>query len=80
MEKVTVQQARKDISRLLDAVAAGNEIIIMRRNKPAATLTAAPSTPGKSVKFPNRAEFRRCLPKAKISSAQLIREMREERY
>ena len=80
MQTVSVQQARKDISRLLDAVATGDKVVIMRRNKPAATLTAIHSAPGKSVKFPDRTEFRRRLPKAKTSSAQLMREMREERY
>lgn len=80
MQKVTVQQARKDISRLLDAVAVGETVVIMRRGKPVANLTAVSSVPGKIVKFPNRDEFRHRLPTAKISSAQLIREIREEKY
>ncbi len=79
MQHVTVQQARKDISRLLDAVAGGDEITIIRRGKPVANLTAVVSARRKTVKFPDRKEFRCCLPKAKISSAQLIREIREEK-
>jgi len=79
MQNVTVQQARKDISRLLDAVAGGDEITIIRRGKPVANLTAVVSAPRKTVKFPDREEFRRRLPKAKISSAQLMREIREEK-
>ena len=80
MQIVTVQQARKDISRLLDAVAVGERVVIMRRGKPVANLTAVSSVPGKIVKFPNRDEFRHSLPKAKTSSTQLIREIREEKY
>ncbi len=33
MQSVTVQQARKDIGRLLDAVIGGDQIIITSRNK-----------------------------------------------
>lgn len=79
MQIVTVQQARKDISRLLDAVAEGDEITIMRRGKPAAILKAAASTQEKCVKFPDRSSFRQELPRAKIPSTQLVRDMREEK-
>lgn len=79
MQKVTVQQARKDISRLLDAVAGGDEITIMRRGKPAAILKAAVSAPDKCIQFPDRTAFRRNLPTAKTSSALLVREIREEK-
>ncbi len=79
MQIVTVQQARKDISRLLDAVAAGEKVTIMRRGKPAAELVSVSSSDGARVKFPPRDEFRHNLPKACITSAQLIRDLRDEK-
>ena len=42
MQKVNVREARQQISRLLDAVALGEEIVIMRHGKPAARLLPIP--------------------------------------
>ncbi len=79
MQSVTVQQARKDMSRLLDAVAGGDKVIITRRNKPVASLTAIEnsSRQGK-IHFPDRTAFRRRLPKAETPAAQLLRDIRDE--
>jgi antitoxin (DNA-binding transcriptional repressor) of toxin-antitoxin stability system len=80
MQSVTVQQARKDMSRLLDAVIGGDIIIITRRNKPVANLSAITSTfHGESVRFKDRTTFRTHLPRAKTSSTELIRQMRDEK-
>jgi len=80
MQSVTVQQARKDMSRLLDAVIGGDDIIITRRNKPVANLSSiASSTHGELVRFEDRKTFRTNLPKAKTSSTELIRQMRDEK-
>jgi len=80
MQSVTVQQARKDMSRLLDAVIGGDNIVITRRNKPVANLSAIiSSTHGELARFKDRTTFRTCLPKAKISSTELIRQMRDEK-
>jgi prevent-host-death family protein len=79
MQQVTVQQARKDMSRLLDAVAGGDRVVITRRNKPVANLCAITHNNHKeTIQFPDRTAFRKNLPIAKTSSMQLVRNMRDE--
>ncbi len=79
MQRVTVQQARKDMSRLLDAVVGGDLVIITRRNKPVANLSAITNNNHEeTVQFSDRTAFRKHLPTAKTSSVQLIRKMRDE--
>lgn len=81
MQRVTVQQARKDMSRLLDAVVNGEQVIITRRNKPVATLSSIADNGNREepARFPDRTIFRKHLPAAKVSSVQLIRQMRDEK-
>lgn len=80
MQSVTVQQARKDMSRLLDAVASGDKVIITRRNKPVANLSAIEnSNLQKNIQFPDRTAFRKRLPKAETPAAKLVRDMRDEK-
>jgi prevent-host-death family protein len=40
MKRVTIHEAKTHLSRLLEDVAAGREVIIFRRNQPAARLVA----------------------------------------
>jgi len=78
MQTINVRETREKLSNLLDAVAAGEEVVILRHGKPAARLTAA--LPEK-VHFPNRSELRASLPPVQESSAHAVRELRdEERY
>lgn len=79
MQKVSVREARQHIGRLLDAVAAGEEIVITRRGKPAARMVATSELETEKVRFPDRSALRAMLPPAKVPSAMLIREMRDER-
>ncbi|MBL0700516.1 MAG: type II toxin-antitoxin system prevent-host-death family antitoxin [Desulfosarcina sp.] len=79
MQKVNVREARQQISRLLDAVEAGEEILIMRRGKPTARLLPASEIETGKMRFPDRSTLRAMLPPAKLPSAELIREMRDER-
>lgn len=80
MQKVNVREARQQISRLLDAVAVGEEIIIMRRGKPAARLLPPTSKVEKGeIRFSDRSALRAMLPASKQPAAQLIREIRDER-
>ena len=79
MQKVNVREARQQISRLLDAVALGEEIIIMRRGKPAARLLPIPEDETIRDCFPDRSALRAKVPRAKISAVEIIREMRDER-
>jgi prevent-host-death family protein len=78
MQTINVRETREKLSNLLDAVAAGEEVVILRHGKPAARLTAALP---KKIQFPNRSELRASLPPTRESSAHAVRELRdEERY
>nr|WP_297402570.1 type II toxin-antitoxin system prevent-host-death family antitoxin [uncultured Marinobacter sp.] len=78
MQTINVRETREKLSHILDAVAAGEDIVILRHGKPAARLTAA--FPEK-IQFPNRSGLRASLPACQESSAQAVRELRdEERY
>ncbi len=79
MQRVTVRETRQQISRLLDAVAAGEEIVIMRRGKPAARLLPTSEIETGRIHFPDRSTLRAMVPPAKLSAAELIRKMRDER-
>ncbi len=79
MQKINVKDARRNISRLLDQVNAGEEIIIFRRGKPVARMLKVDNQGSKPVRFPNRSSFRSRLPSMKQSSASLIRDIRDER-
>ena len=78
MQTINVRETREKLSNLLDAVAAGEEIVILRHGKPAARLTAAhPET----IQFLDRSGLRASLPPSRESSAKTVRELRdEERY
>lgn len=78
MQTINVRETRERLSSLLDAVAAGDEVVILRHGKPAARLTAA--LPEK-IQFPDRSKLRASLPPVRENAAQAVRELRdEERY
>jgi prevent-host-death family protein len=78
MQTINVRETREKLSILLDAVAAGEEVVILRHGKPAARLTGA--LPEK-VRFPDRSELRASLPPSRQGSAHMVRKLRdEERY
>jgi prevent-host-death family protein len=78
MRTINVRETRERLSALLDAVAVGEEITILRHGKPVARLTAV--LPEK-IQFSNRSELRAALPPALQSSAQVVRELRDgERF
>lgn len=79
MHEVNVKEARRPISRLLDEVCAGQEVVIFRRGKPVARLTRIDENETGSLQFPDHSELRRKLPSMGQSSASLIRRMRRER-
>ena len=79
MQRVNVREARQQISRLLDTVATGEEIVIMRHGKPAARLLPASDVETGKMRFPDRSALRAMIPPAKLPAAELIREMRDER-
>ena len=75
MSTVTLAEAKTHLSHLLDQVQAGEEVIITRRGQPVARISPVekPKQPIKPL-----AEFRRHMPRWRKSSAELLREMREE--
>lgn len=77
-----VHEARNRISQLLDAVAAGEEVIILRHGQPAARLvgaepTSAQAEPG-TVRFPDRSKLRDELPPMQEPAAETVRGLRDE--
>ncbi len=79
MQKVNVKDARRNISRLLDEINAGEEIILLRRGKPVARMVQVENDEKEPLRFPDRTLFRSKLPPMKQSSASLIRDIRDER-
>jgi prevent-host-death family protein len=80
MEVVNVREARENIARLLDAVSAGAEVVIVRRGKPVAKLVNISGSQRGPLRFTDRRSLREKLPPAVRPSAELIRALREERY
>lgn len=78
MTMVNVRETREKLSRLLDAVAAGEEVVIMRRGRPVARLVPAGAS---EVAFRSRRALREALPPARRPIAEEVRAGRdEERY
>ncbi|MFC4260542.1 type II toxin-antitoxin system Phd/YefM family antitoxin [Marinobacter lacisalsi] len=75
MQTITVRETKERLEQLLDAVAAGEDIVIVRRGKPAARLTAV--APG-AVQFPDSAALRGMLPPVRENSTRAVRSLREE--
>lgn len=75
MSTVTLAEAKTHLSHLLDEVEAGEEVVITRRGRPIARISPVekPKLPVKSL-----AEFRSRMPGWRKSSAELLREMRDE--
>lgn len=75
MSTVTLAEAKTHLSHLLDQVEAGEEVVITRRGRPIARISPVekPKQPIKSL-----AEFRKRMPGWRKSSAELLREMRDE--
>ena len=75
MQTITVRETRERLSSLLDAVAAGEEVMILRRGKPVARLS--PPQP-EAIRFIDRSELRASLPQSKETAAAVVRHLREE--
>ena len=77
MVTVNLVQAKARLSELLDKVEAGRDILITRRGKAVAHLSAA-IQPKKPLPLQDLAEFRAGMPKLRRPAAELLREMRDE--
>jgi prevent-host-death family protein len=73
---ISVKEARKRFSELLDRVLQGEEVVVLRRGKEVARLVP----PEKSIKcLPDLSEFRQSIGQQGTSAVELIREERERR-
>jgi prevent-host-death family protein len=77
METVSLAEAKAHLSQLIDKVESGEEIVITRHGRPVARV-APVEHPKKPIDFEALAEFRKTVPPLRKSSAELLREMRDE--
>jgi prevent-host-death family protein len=75
MVTVNLAQAKARLSELLDKVESGQAVVITRRGRPVANLSAvtSPKRPLKSM-----AAFRARMPRLRRSSTSLLREARDQ--
>ena len=78
MVTVNLAQAKARLSELLDQVEAGQEVVITRRGKAVAHLSAA-VRPKKPLPLRDLAGFRAAMPRLRGPAAELLREVRDER-
>lgn len=79
MSEVSVAQAKAHLSEILDRVEAGETVTITRRGKAVARLSGI-EAPRKPIDFEALRKLRESLPPLERSSAEIIREMRDEGY
>ena len=77
MVTVNLAQAKARLSELLDRVEAGQEIVITRRGRAMAHLSAVIG-PKKPLPLGELAGFRASMPRLRRPAAELLREVREE--
>jgi prevent-host-death family protein len=77
VRQVSVTEARRNWSRLLAAVEAGESVIITRHGRPVARL----APPGGAARFLDRAALRAGVPPMRDSAGESIAKLRDdERY
>lgn len=75
----SVAEAKTHMSEMLDRAEKGEKVVITRRGEPVVQLAPVKTaTPG--IDFARLRALRATMPKAKTSSARLIRMMRDEKY
>jgi prevent-host-death family protein len=77
MHTVSVAEAKANLSKVLNRVQAGEDVVITRRGKPVARIAAMKDA---LEPIPSLEKFRATLPKAKTPSVKIIRQMRDETY
>ena len=78
MLTVNLVQAKAHLSELLDKVEAGEEVIITRHGRAVAHIRPV-SRPKHPLRLDDLAEFRATMPPLRGSSAQSLREARDQR-
>lgn len=77
MRWVSVTEARREWSKLLAAMEAGESVTITRYGKPVAHLMP----PGSAARLPDAASLRASMPPMRESAGEFIRKLRDdERY
>lgn len=77
MVTISLVQAKARLSELVDKVEAGQEVVITRRGKPVAHLSAA-VRPRKPLPLRDLARFRETMPPLRRPAVELLREARDE--
>jgi prevent-host-death family protein len=77
MKAINLAEAKAHLSELVNKAQSGEETVIMRRGQPVARLAPIAAT---KLALRSLAAFRATLPKARKSSAELIRKLRDEGY
>ena len=75
MVTVSVAQAKARLSELINTVEGGEEVLITRRGKAVARVSAAQP---KKQRLPDLTEFRASLPKPRVPLSRVLRKMRAE--
>ena len=78
MVTVGLAQAKARLSELVDKVEAGQEVVITRRGKAVAHLSAV-VMPKKPLPLRDLARFRETMPRLRRPAAEVLREARDER-
>jgi prevent-host-death family protein len=77
MVRVSLAEAKARLSELLDQVEAGEELVITRHGRAVAHVHSI-SRPRQPLKLDDLAAFRATMPHLRRSSAQALRELRDE--
>lgn len=77
MSEMSVAQAKAHLSEILDRVEAGETVTITRRGRPVARVSGIVARK-KPIDFDALRRFRESMPMSERSSADIIREMRDE--
>lgn len=75
MKEIDMVEAGQQIGHWLDSVAAGAEVVITRRGRPAARLVAVEKP---VVRFPDRSALRAELPPMREGATETIRALRDD--
>jgi prevent-host-death family protein len=74
---VNLAQAKAHLSELLDKVEAGEEVVVTRHGRAVARILSA-ARPKRPLPLEDLAAFRATMPRLRRSSADLLRETRDE--
>lgn len=77
MRTVNVSETREHLAQLLDAVEAGEEVLIVRRDRPVARLVPVASA---MDPFPSRRDLREALPPMREDADEVVRALRNEEH